>query len=103
VLVPAVGVDELHAAAERVRAAVQTLTVDTHDLEGRDVSVSGLTVSVGAGMFPGTATELSDLLLAVDGALFQAKKQGRNRTVMATRIVATAQPDDEPAPRERTA
>ncbi|WP_246014844.1 diguanylate cyclase [Kutzneria buriramensis] len=100
VLVPAVGVDELHAAAERVRAAVQALAVETCDLEGRGVTVSGLTVSVGAGLFPGTAVELSDLLLAVDGALFQAKRQGRNRTVMTTRIVAA--PAEEPA-RERTA
>jgi len=100
VLVPAVGVDELHAAAERVRAAVEALAVDTHDLEGRDVTVSGLTVSIGAGLFPGTAAELSDLLLAVDGALFQAKKQGRNRTVTAARIVV-ARPE-EPA-QERTA
>ena len=107
VLVPGVGVDELHAAAERVRAAVHALCVDTQDLDGRDVTVTDLTVSVGAGLFPGTAAELSDLLLAVDGALFQAKKQGRNRTVMAARIVATPRPpaeDENVTPaRERTA
>jgi len=100
VLVPAVGVEELNAAAERVRAAVQALTVDIHDLEGQEVTVKGLTVSIGAGVYPASGAELSDLLLAVDGALFQAKRQGRNRTVMAARIVAT--PAEEPA-RERTA
>ncbi|MFC0545702.1 GGDEF domain-containing protein [Kutzneria chonburiensis] len=90
VLVPAVGVDELTAAAERVRAAVQALTVDIHDLEGQDVTVNDLTVSIGAGVYPASGAELSDLLLAVDGALFQAKRQGRNRTVMASRIVTAA-------------
>jgi diguanylate cyclase (GGDEF)-like protein len=90
VLVPAVGVDELQAAAERVRAAVQALAVDIHDLEGQEVTVKGLTVSIGAGVYPGSGAELSDLLLAVDGALFQAKRQGRNRTVLASRVVAAA-------------
>jgi diguanylate cyclase (GGDEF)-like protein len=96
VLVPAVGVDELQAAAERVRAAVQALSVDIHDLEGRDATVTALTVSIGAGLYPAAGAELSDLLLAVDGALFQAKRQGRNRTVMASRVIAAT-------PRERTA
>jgi diguanylate cyclase (GGDEF)-like protein len=95
VLVPAVGVDELNAAAERVRAAVEALTVDIHDLEGQEVTVKGLTVSIGAGVYPGSGAGLSDLLLAVDGALFQAKRQGRNRTVLASRVIAPA--------RERTA
>jgi GGDEF domain-containing protein len=69
---------------------VQALTVDIHDLDGQEVTVKDLTVSIGAGVYPTSGAELSDLLLAVDGALFQAKRQGRNRTVLASRIVTAA-------------
>ena len=83
VLMPGLTLGQIEAAAERVRVAVSHLEVVTRDHNNDEVTISGLAVSIGAGVYPDTATRLSPLLLAVDHALFQAKQAGRNRTVVA--------------------
>ena len=94
VLLPGVTREETLATAERVRGAVAALTVTTKDRSNSEVTICDLGVSVGAGGFPETATELSPLLLATDDALFRAKERGRNRTVWAR--------DQLPRPREES-
>jgi diguanylate cyclase (GGDEF)-like protein len=84
VLLPGVAVEDVHAAAERIRTEVASLTVTTLDRTNTEVQIGGLTVSVGAGVYPDTAFELSPLLLATDDALLRAKEMGRNRTIVAT-------------------
>jgi diguanylate cyclase (GGDEF)-like protein len=83
VLLPGVGPAETLATAERVRAAICSLVVTTRNRANIEVAIGELGVSIGAGSFPETATELSPLLLSTDDALFRAKELGRNRTVWA--------------------
>ncbi|HWC81528.1 MAG TPA: GGDEF domain-containing protein [Pseudonocardiaceae bacterium] len=83
VLLPGAGQSDTLATAERIRSAICALNVTTRDRSNSDVTIGALGVSVGAGSFPETATELSPLLLATDDALFRAKDLGRNRTVWA--------------------
>lgn len=84
VLLPGVTIDDIEVNAERVRAAVSVLKVTTLDRDNATVTIEGLSVSIGAGVYPDTARELSPLLLAIDQALYQAKDAGRNRSVLST-------------------
>ncbi|MCP2197063.1 diguanylate cyclase (GGDEF) domain-containing protein [Lentzea flava] len=83
VLLPGVSTDEVRATAERIRFEIASLHIVVVDRLGRDQVVNGLTASVGAAVFPDTATELSPLLLAADEALYQAKSNGRDRVATA--------------------
>ncbi|MGH2895896.1 MAG: HD domain-containing phosphohydrolase, partial [Solirubrobacteraceae bacterium] len=88
--------DEAHAVAERVRAAVQAAAVAHPD------GVDGvLTVSVGVAAGP---DETDRLLARADGALYDAKRSGRNRTVLAAQAAPAAgvrqhEPAEGPVPR----
>lgn len=79
VLLPGVGADMIGPTAERIRAAVAALLVTTRNNDGGEVTITGLTVSVGAAVFPTHAREKSDLLMAADAALYQAKDAGRDQ------------------------
>ena len=65
--------------AEYIRAAIKRL-----DLRYRDVSLGGITVSIGVALFPDHAYDPDTLLRASDAALYEAKAAGRNRVVIAT-------------------
>ena len=74
--------EEAHAVAERVRVAVQAAGVPHPD------GVDGvLTVSVGVAA---GADDTDRLLARADGALYDAKRQGRNRTVLAAEVASDA-------------
>ena len=64
------------AVAEHLRQSIRGLNVP-----GLAVSVS---VSLGAGCWGGLDETVDDLLVRVDQALYRAKAQGRNQTVLAT-------------------
>ncbi len=65
--------DQLHAAAERIRAAVAACEVSWHDASLR------LTVSVGAVLATSSGSlEADDLIAAADAGLYAAKAAGRN-------------------------
>ncbi|GAB2992546.1 GGDEF domain-containing protein [Saccharothrix stipae] len=83
VLLPGVDATGAATAAERIRAMVAVLRVAARDHTGQEVVISGLTLSVGAGAFPATATTVADLLLAVDAALYEAKDGGRDQVRFA--------------------
>ncbi|NKE59317.1 GGDEF domain-containing protein [Lentzea sp. PSKA42] len=83
VLLPGVSTEEVRATAERVRFAIAGLHIAVIDRLGHDQVITGLTASVGAAVFPDTATELSPLLLAADEALYQAKNNGRDRVAVS--------------------
>ena len=81
-------------AAERVRAAVASMSVL---IGGKSVPV---TCSVGVAISPeAVETDRDALLAAADRALYQAKGAGRNRVVMAEAgdILPVAVPDPPPA------
>ncbi|MCH7945890.1 MAG: diguanylate cyclase [Armatimonadetes bacterium] len=63
--------------AERVRQTIAGLTYRTRSGQPRQV-----TASFGCAIFPACAQNAVGLLKAADTALFKAKREGRNRTVM---------------------
>jgi diguanylate cyclase (GGDEF)-like protein len=68
--------------AERIRAAVEATRFDH---EGRSID---LTVSIGVSACPECVDDPADLLRAADGALYQAKRDGRNRVATAPLVAA---------------
>ena len=71
-LLPTTGREEALIAAERIR-----IGIEEHVFPRR----KRLTVSVGVATFPEDAAEPADLLNRADRALYQAKREGRNRIV----------------------
>ncbi|HSH46629.1 MAG TPA: GGDEF domain-containing protein [Longimicrobiales bacterium] len=80
--------EEALPVLERLRLAVQE-----HPFRNRDTQPEGrLTVSAGMAAFPADGTTYDDLLKKADDALYQAKREGRNRVVMAPSRQALDQP-----------
>lgn len=71
------------AVAERVRAAIEQLGVSA-----ADGTVVRFTVSTGVVEASNQASSLEELLHLADEALYEAKRQGRNRSIVATRSAA---------------
>lgn len=76
VLLPRTDLAGAREVAERIRVMVQEAPFVTP--EGGTVSA---TLSVGLAMLPAEATSFADLLAAADRAVYEAKRQGRNRTI----------------------
>lgn len=78
VLLPELGKSESSAAhnalniAEKIRQAISTV----HQLDERDLHV---TPSIGIALFDGEKSDLENLLMQADLAMYQAKEDGRNR------------------------
>ena len=78
IMVPETSIDGAQRFAERIRHAVEALTVH---VDGVDIS---FTVSIGVTLYrPHEDTLLSDLLQRADDALYRAKESGRNRVVVS--------------------
>ncbi len=72
VLLSGADLKQAMGAAERCRAAVETMEV-------RSAPYLSVTASVGVAAFPDHGSELDDLLKASDRAMYQAKANGRNQ------------------------
>jgi two-component system cell cycle response regulator len=84
IVMPGADEEEAFAAAERLRAAVETASFRP---SGRDRAP--LTISIGVGC-SSTHADTADLLLQVaDAALYAAKELGRNRVEMAQPLTQT--------------
>ncbi|OLF17124.1 hypothetical protein BU204_13190 [Actinophytocola xanthii] len=81
VLLPEMGEDELRATAERLRQKVGALRVPVQGKGGGVESVR-VTVSIGAAVCPRNGTDLDELVLCADDALYDAKRLGRNRVCL---------------------
>ncbi len=78
IILPNTSVDGGHQVAEAVRQAVQAL----HIHHEKSSVAAYVTLSMGvASITPTSDTTISDLLLSADQALYEAKRQGRNRSV----------------------
>lgn len=64
--------------AERARKAIEALAYEARDGERRPI-----TASFGCAVYPDVARDAAGLLKAADRALYEAKRAGRNRTVLA--------------------
>ena len=72
--------------AEKIREGAQLLSV-AHG--NRDLGA--ITLSLGVAIFPDHAPDAGALIKAADVALYQAKRDGRNRVVLyATNVAQTA-------------
>jgi diguanylate cyclase (GGDEF)-like protein len=77
------------AAAERIRASIETRgAIMVAERIRREIEQSrfeglGATVSIGVSSFPEHGTELDALIKSADDALYQAKRTGKNRVTVA--------------------
>lgn len=76
VVLPETGLVQAVILAERIRKAVEDCT-----FEQASPQSSKLTLSIGVAEFPAHCNDRASLLRAADGALYQAKMQGRNMVV----------------------
>jgi len=83
---------EGHAAAERIRAAIES----TKFPRGETQPDGRVTISGGVAQFPVDGTNHTDLILHADQALYQAKAAGRNRTVQYRGVDIGGDGADEP-------
>ena len=86
VLIPGATADTIYGTAERVRMSICMLAVTTATLADGEVTIPNLTASVGAAVFPTTASDLTGLLQAADAAVYAAKNTGRNKTCLAPTV-----------------
>jgi diguanylate cyclase (GGDEF)-like protein len=75
--------DESHGyeLAERLRRAVESVTVEVR--RGEPVSV---TVSAGIATYPAGAADEAELIESADAALYESKRRGRNRVTIFTGV-----------------
>ncbi|MBA5639866.1 diguanylate cyclase [Duganella sp. LX20W] len=66
--------EELLAVAEKLRCAIEQFTFDP---------VGRVTISLGGCLVQGASADLRQVIQLADGALYEAKRQGRNRCVIA--------------------
>jgi diguanylate cyclase (GGDEF)-like protein len=94
VLLPGTTSTEIVAIADRIRAAIARLEVPVPVVRpGKPEVISGLTASIGAAVYPETATEYTILLQAADDAVFAAKESGRDRVVLAVTRTELTRPE----------
>jgi diguanylate cyclase (GGDEF)-like protein len=78
IVMPEIGHDEGVKAAERIRGSVAKEEIDAN---GHSVRV---TISVGVASFPQHGDDAQAIISKADAALYQAKRRGRDRVVLAS-------------------
>ena len=67
--------------AERLRRAVETVTVDV-----RGGEQACTTISAGIATYPAGAADEAELIESADAALYESKRRGRNRVTIFTGV-----------------
>ena len=88
VLLPEVGSGGVFEVAERIRERVDAEALSS------DAERVSVTVSIGVAAFPEHGENAETIIASADGALYHAKRSGRNRVVLAS---SNLQPDIEVA------
>ncbi|MDO8532365.1 MAG: diguanylate cyclase [Dehalococcoidia bacterium] len=78
IIFPGCAYDDAGNVAEKLRSAVEQARFAIRPSDGQETE-AGVTVSVGAAVYPDTATSAWDLVAQADAAMYQAKQAGRNR------------------------
>ena len=86
VILPTADVRAAAARAERIRSKLHDLVV-MHDSR----SLGLITASIGVAALPNHGMNEKDLLQAADAALYRAKREGRDRVVVADRAITVEQ------------
>jgi diguanylate cyclase (GGDEF)-like protein/PAS domain S-box-containing protein len=84
IVLPTASAESALARAERIRAKMHELTVLYQGL-----SLGRITVSIGVSELPAHGTSPAELLAAADAALYRAKRDGRDRVVVAEPLATT--------------
>lgn len=96
IVLPTTSLDAAMEVAETARAAVEALKIPH---ARNDAGLPSVTMSFGVASAlardGGTASSAETLLLAVDGALYKAKNEGRNRVVGTIVVAQNAHPGAE--------
>lgn len=79
VLLPETAPESALQVAERLRERIESETTDVL----RGIAEQGVTVSVGVASYPEDGTRREELFQVVDGLLYRAKGQGKNRVYYA--------------------
>ena len=87
IVLPGTGEADARWVAEKLRKGVRRVSLD-----GIGDGETSVTLSIGVAFYPGNGEEVHDLLEAADAALYQAKREGRDRVVMAGAVPAVARP-----------
>lgn len=90
VLLPGLGIPEALEVAERIRASLEDVRIDTPTGPLR------ISASLGVAGLAHGATTVPDLLALADAALYRAKDGGRNRVELAVAGNAPAEPAPHP-------
>ena len=80
VLLPGLDVDAARALADVVRRTTASLPIPLRDREGHSVMV---TLSIGVAAAPRHGETFESLFMAADRALFEAKREGRDKVIVA--------------------
>ncbi|HEX2915580.1 MAG TPA: GGDEF domain-containing protein [Chloroflexia bacterium] len=91
IVLPEAGRTEACVLAERIRAAVAS-NVFSAPSTGSEMRV---TMSLGVACYPIDAMNVTDLVLAADSAVYQAKNSGRNRVISIIDLNAATGPQKE--------
>jgi diguanylate cyclase (GGDEF)-like protein len=86
-LLPQAKAVDAYRIAERIRTYISAMPIDVHDdpdAEPVRLSISIGVAALGARWDSGTGGQLTDLLAAADGALYQAKQNGRDQVCVIT-------------------
>jgi diguanylate cyclase (GGDEF)-like protein len=102
VVMPDTGLADAIATAKRICDRIRRVSVD-RSTAGVPLDGLALSASIGVAAYPDAGTELDEILLAADNAMFAAKDSGRNqvRAVVATRAPDRQEPGS-PEPRRRS-
>jgi diguanylate cyclase (GGDEF)-like protein len=87
ILLPHAKAVDAYRIAERIRAYISAMPIDVHDDPAAQpvrLSISIGVAALGARWDSGAGGQLTDLLAAADGALYQAKQNGRDQVCVIT-------------------
>jgi diguanylate cyclase (GGDEF)-like protein/PAS domain S-box-containing protein len=84
IILPGADLKGAQSRAERLRSTVRELTVLHH---GKSLGM--ITISVGVGAFPIHGLSVREVMTSIDAALYRAKRDGRDRVVVAEMVTTT--------------
>ncbi|MBP2320212.1 diguanylate cyclase (GGDEF)-like protein [Kibdelosporangium banguiense] len=99
VLLPGTTPSELAMVGERIRLRLaHTPVTITHAKTAKSLVLDGITVSMGAAVYPDSGVDVDRLVLAADAALLAAKEAGRNQIRLATPCAPVEETGDPEVP-----